>query len=1067
MNKPRLSKIASAIVIAVGLSTSAMAADTSSSMRGKILSPTGEAANNVKITVIHEPSKTSREFMTNDSGNFTAKGLRVGGPYTVIIDSDTFSDTTLDNIFLSLGDTHRISEQLQEDSIERIQVTGSNILQKSGGSNSIFGADLIKNVPSFNRDIKDVARLNPLASINGNGELIIAGGNPRSNSLTVDGIGQNDDFGLNFGGYPTEQPPVSLDAIEQISVDVSPFSASKGNFGGGTINAVTKSGTNDFKFSGFAETSTPDMAGDVQSIQTISEDGRNVVDDSGHQTFETKTVKPIKKQTRFGFNVGGPIIEDKLFFFVNYSNWSSELEMDYGFEGSDATHEYNVSQAQFDEFNTILSDVYGRTDSLGGDPKDTNETLFAKLSWNINPDHRLDFSYQWQDDQDERNAGTGGTTVSMASNRYTYATTFNNFSTKIYSDWSNDFSTEMGISYKDVSTTSDTNSDIGQITAITEFRGPKFVFGQDEFRHANESGTENLTLSLAATYLMDDHEINFGIQYEDLSLYNLFGANSLGSWEFASFEDFAARDLARYGEFSYQNAYTGNTKDLAYNVSRSQLSLYVEDNFDLTDDINVTAGVRYERLSSSDKPTLNTAFQNTYGYTNQENLDGIDIILPRVNIEWFYSENLTLSAGVGRFQGGIPNVWYNNPFQNDGITLVAASSNSIDAYYDDDRLVDPDFAVPGEIISSLEKGAGSTNYTDPNFKLPSSWRSRIAADFTFDIAGLGDNFNWSTELMYHVKENEAVWTNTALINPITAADGERLIYESRYIDDLEDNFDIQMTNAKDDGRSIIFSTALAKQWDNGLSMTMSYAHQDVEENHAGSSSRAQSNYKHNVIQSRNVDFVARGNYEVEHNLKINLGYEAELIAGYKTNINLFFERRSGRPFSWVSGAYRDDAFGDTRDFYSNSAYLAYIPSGADDPNVNWDDSQMSWAELEVQLNKAGINERGQILDRNTGTQPWVTTMDLSIKQQIPGFAEGHKGEVFLMVDNFANLLNDDWGVEKRMSFPQQSIYDFGGLDDDGKYIIDKVFGGVDTRSYDRTVLGSSGWQMKVGVNYRF
>ena len=625
----------------------------------------------------------------------------------------------------------------------------------------------------------------------------------------------------------------------------------------------------------------------------------------------------------------------------------------------------------------------------------------------------------------------------------------------------------MGISYKDVSTTSDTNSDIGQITAITEFCGPKFVFGQDEFRHANESGTENLTLSLAATYLMDDHEINFGIQYEDLSLYNLFGANSLGSWEFASFEDFAARDLARYGEFSYQNAYTGNTKDLAYNVSRSQLSLFVEDTFYLIDDINVTAGVRYERLSTSDKPTLNTAFQDTYGYNNQENLDGIDIILPRVNVDWFVSEDLKLSAGIGRFQGGIPNVWYNNPFQNDGITLVAASSNSIDAYYDDDRLVDPDFAVPGEIISSLEKGAGSTNYTDPNFKLPSSWRSRIAADFTFDIAGLGDNFNWSTELMYHVKENEAVWTNTALINPITAADGERLIYESRYTDDLEDNFDIQMTNAKDDGRSIIFSTALAKQWDNGLSMTMSYAHQDVEENHAGSSSRAQSNYKHNVIQSRNVDFVARGNYEVEHNLKINLGYEAELIAGYKTNINLFFKRRSGRPFSWVSGAYRDDAFGDTRDFYSNSAYLAYIPSGADDPNVNWDDSQMSWAELEVQLNKAGISERGQILDRNTGTQPWVTTMDLSINQQIPGFAEGHKGEVFLMVDNFANLLNDDWGVEKRMSFPQQSIYDFGGLDDDGKYIIDKVFGGVNTRSYDRTVLGSSGWQMKVGVNYRF
>lgn len=142
-------------------------------------------------------------------------------------------------------------------------MSGYKIIQQSVGSSSTFGEDTISNMPSFNRDIKDIARLNPLASINGNGELTFAGSNPRTNGLTVDGIGQNDDFGLNPKGYPTSQPPVSLDAIEQVSVDVSPFSASKGNFGGGTINAVTKSGTNEFKFSGFYETSTPDMAGYV------------------------------------------------------------------------------------------------------------------------------------------------------------------------------------------------------------------------------------------------------------------------------------------------------------------------------------------------------------------------------------------------------------------------------------------------------------------------------------------------------------------------------------------------------------------------------------------------------------------------------------------------------------------------------------------------------------------------------------------------------------------------------------------------------------------------------------
>ena len=654
----------------------------------------------------------------------------------------------------------------------------------------------------------------------------------------------------------------------------------------------------------------------------------------------------------------------------------------------------------------------------------------------------------------------------MASNRYTYATDMSNIAAKLYSDWTGEFSTEIGVSYKDVKSDSVTNSNLGAVEATTFYRGPSFVFGTDRYRHANVSQTKNLILSFDGTYLFDDHEIQFGLQYEDLNLYNLFGDNSKGSWEFSSFQEFESQTIGQYSQFSYGNAYTNDVNDLAYDVSRSQLSLYVEDTYYLTDDVVLTAGIRYERLSSDDTPTLNTAFVNTYGYNNQENLDGLDIILPRVNVEWTATDDLTLAFGIGRFQGGIPNVWYNNPFQNDGLTYVAAPENAIDAYYNVNPVTSFD-GVPQDIQNSLVQGAGSTNYTDPNFKLPSSWRSRISADYEFDLGSLGNGYKWSTELMYHVKENEAVWTNTALVESGLAADGERIIYDSRYTGDLADNFDIQMTNAPDDGRSIILSTALAKQWDNGISMTMSYAHQDVTENQSGSSSRAQSNYKYNEIKSRNVDFVSRGHYEVEHSFKLNFNYVTQLFEGYDTNVNVFFERRSGRPFSWTMGMYKDGDLGDTRDFYSNSAYLAYIPSGPNDTNVNWSQSGISWDELEVFLNKAGISERGQILDRNTATQPWVTTMDISIKQEFAGFANGHKGQIFFMIDNFANLLNDDWGIEKTLDYTSKAIYDFGGLDNDGKYILDKVYGGADVRDYSSTNLSSSGWQMKIGVNYKF
>lgn len=1058
MTKLRLSKLTGAVILALGVSASAMASDTSSGMRGKITTPSGANAANVNVKVVHLPTGTISELTTNENGTFIANGLRVGGPYKVIIDSENFTDTTVDNIFLNLGETYRLTSQLKSQNIEKIEVSGYKIIQQSGGSSSTFGEDTINNMPSFNRDIKDIARLNPLASINGNGELTFAGSNPRTNGLTVDGIGQNDDFGLQFGGYPTSQPPVALDAIEQVSVDVSPFSAAKGNFGGGTINAVTKSGTNEFKFSGFYETSTPDMAGDLKKV---NQDG---VDELGYKVYTVNDVEPIRTEQRVGFNVGGAIVENELFYFVNYAQWSSELDLDYGFKDSGASNEFNTTQQNYDRFISILNQEYGLTDSLAGAPEDTNKNLLVKLSWNASDDHRLDFTYQWQDDQDERNFSTGGNSIILKSNTYAYVTKFNNFATKLYSDWTEDFSTKIGIAYKDVTSDSVTRSNLGSISVNEDGRnGPSYSFGTDQYRHANRSETENLTLTLDATYLMDEHEINFGMQYESLRLYNLFAQNSLGTWRFDSLDKFANREIGNY-EFSYKNAYTNNSADTAYDATRNQFAVYVEDTFYVGDDLEITAGLRYERLSSNDKPTLNESFLATHGFSNQENLDGLDIILPRIGFNYYATEALTINGGIGRFQGGIPNIWYNNSFQLDGITLVDAPPSVINDYYADNKA---DITqVPDEIKNSLQKGAGSTAHIDPNFKLPSSIRAQVGFEYEFDSALLGDGFKWQAEIAYHKKENEAVWHNISIKPVGVAADGERVINETIYSGTLKDNVDIAMTNSSDDGRSIIASTGIAKEWDNGLFVSASYAHQDVTESSVGSASQAEGNYKHNITANRNHDVAARGFYEVEHSFKINLGYSAEFIAGYATKFNLYFERRSGRPFSYTMNMHKNSDLGDTSSLFKNAAYLPYIPTGADDPNVNWDASKMTWEQLEERLNRIGVSQRGGILAKNTATQPWVTTMDVSIKQAIPGFAKGHHGELYFMIDNFANLLNSDWGIEKNLRHPNQTIYDFGGLDDEGRYIINNSHNGADVRNHSQ-ITSSSAWQAKIGVSYKF
>ncbi|EAQ31394.1 TonB-dependent receptor [Idiomarina baltica] len=1062
----KVSRISAAIALAVGMSTSVMAQETSSSMRGVITGPQGNPVANTKVIVTHEPTGTVNEFVTSADGTFTAKGLRVGGPYTVVIDSDKYQDAELDNLYLALGDTLRVTSQLKNNDMERISVSGSVIMTESGGASSNFGEETIDNMPSLSRDLKDIARINPLVSIRGNGEMSIAGGNPRSNSITVDGIGQNDDFGLNYGGYPTEQPPVSLSSIEQISVDVAPFSSKKGDFSGGTINAVTKSGTNEFEGEFFYEYSSPDMKGDSKRLNRITGSSGN---DQGFREYETVDVEPIQKTSTFGMALSGPIIEDTLFFFTNYEEWNSKLDYQYGFQGSGASNEFYTTRENFEEFLSILENTYGVQDSLPGAPEDKDRKWLTKLSWNVNQDHRLDLTYQWQDNSDIRGHSSGGNTVVLNSRIYDYHTRMSNISARLYSDWSANFITEMGITYKDVVSDSITNADFGAVKVEEFFRGPAYEFGADQYRHANKVENQNLTFNFDATYLLGEHELAFGAEYERLRLYNKFVPESLGAWEFDSFDGFQNREIGNYNgtyDFSYQNAYTGNPEDAAYDAVRYTTALYVEDTFYPTPDLELTAGVRYERLSSDDKPTLNQNFVDTYGFSNQENLDGMDIILPRVSFKYYLNDDVTLRGGVGRFYGGVPNVWYSNPFTKDGITLVSANSDFINDYFANSS--DPaDFTqVPQAIKDSLEQGAGSTNYTDPNFELPNDWRAQLAADYSFDIPMVGNDFRATTSLLYIRKQDEAVWLNTALEPTGTAADGERIIYDTIYSGNRSDNFDIMMTNAEDHGRSYIFTQSLAKQWDNGLNVTMSYTHQDVEEVSPGSSSQAQSNYQHYVAKSRNQPFSARGDYEIEHSFKVTVGYEKEFFDGYKTNINLFYERRSGRPFSYTMSMYQDGDFGDTRDFYTQSAYLAYIPSGADDPNVDWDNS-VSWDELSAVLDRAGIAPGGYIMDRNSGTQPWVTNLDLSIKQQIPGFAEGHRGTLYFTIDNLANLLNSDWGVEKRLGYPQVDLYDFGGLSDDGKYQIERLFNGYAPQNYDEYDIGASSWSVKLGVRYEF
>lgn len=1060
ISKSNFSRVAIAVALSVGVATSAMAnTGQSSAIKGSIVGPMGNPAAGTTITILHQPSGSVKEFTVNADGAFSARGLRVGGPYTIYVQSDNFQGQVFENIFLELNDTLELDAKLKSVSdVEKITVTGSRDFMSNSGSSSVFNEETINSVATFNRDLKDIVRMNPLASLSPDGEeLSIAGTNPKYNSLTIDGVGINDTFGLATNGYPNARPPISLDAVGQIDVNFAPFNARAGKFGGGNINVVTKSGTNEFHGSAFYEF--------VPWAGTAVNDSKAQLDEYGSANrYDIES-----EETTLGLTLGGPLIKDKLFFFASYEEWEEDVEFDYNL---DTLEGHGVTNEQVTQFLTTMSDVYGLTDEIGKSPSpDDDKKVLIKLDWNINSDHRADFTYSQQKTNSAQNYTTSNSTLNMLSNGWNYAQDTVFYTTHLYSDWTDDFNTEINLSYKDYEQSSATNSDWGEINVRTGTG--TIVAGQDENRQANVLANEVWNFAVHGTYLLGDTELKFGVEIEDTWNYNLYGRDSAGTWTFDSLEDFANKAPSLV---EYSNAYTNDVQDIAYDVDSTQYALYGQVDFELFEDFDLTAGLRYEYLSVGSKPNENANFTSTYGYDNTENLDGFDIILPRVGFSWEVSEDLSLRGGVGRYSGGMPMVWISNAYTNDGTTKDSAS---YDPEYSDYVLdsSEVDFTqVPQTLQDALAAGAGSTNSIAPDFKLPSDWRYQIAADYTFDIPGFAEDVIWSTEFNYVKRKDAAFLTDISRVdNGRRTVDG-RIMWDNVYDGtEYEGNYDLQLTNAGG-GESKIISTTLAKTWDNGFSVNASYTNQDVTESMSGSSSTAESGYQYEVALNRNEPLVGTAFYQIEHRFLLNLGYKTELFEGYNTSFNLYFERRSGRPMSWTLGAYRDSALGDQSQFYSSGYYLPYLPSGENDAAFDFD-AGLSYSEIMAIAEEAGVAQyAGGYVPKGAKTQPWVTTMDVAISQEIPGFVEGHKGKLTFTIVNFANMLNDDWGKVYRTEYTNKNLFDYD-VNSDGQYIYSMPYYNsyydtdgnqkVDTTTYDTFDTSESTWRVKVGVKYTF
>ena len=1021
------------------------AQETSAQIAGIVLDAEGSAVAGAEVKVLHVPSGTTSSATTNASGQFVVTGVRVGGPYTVTASAPGNQGAAVENVYAELGRRASITLALVPTAqLAEVQVTAAGMQSTAIGVGTEFSAETVASAPSINRDLKGTLRIDPKAWVDptNSDALEVAGVNNRYNSITVDGVRQSDDFGLNNNGYPTQRSPISLDAVEAVSLLSAPFDVQYSSFRGSTINVVTKSGTNEFHGSAFYYTYDDSLVGDKSKDREFD------------FAFD---------EEKYGASVGGPIIRDKLFFFASYEKLDRKAPQDYGPTGSGAAIEVpGISQAEYDQIVEITNRVYQydpgtRLSSL----PETDEKYLVKLDWNITDAQRASLSYQHTEGNEiiQTNNSASFRDLSTPSDWYNRAITLDSYSFQLFSDWSDIFATEIKLSRKEVETLQDSlqGTNFANFRVSTGASGGGEVFiGPDVFRQANYLSNDLDQIKLKGTFFLGDHSLSLGYEREMLDIFNLFVPRSTGEYYFNSIALYEARTASR---LDYANAYTNDANDGAAAFGYNVDALFIQDSWQVSPEFELQAGIRYEKFSSGDKPLYNENFEDRYGFDNQETLDGRDLFMPRLGFNWQVEDATVLRGGVGLFGGGTPNVWVSNSFSNDGVTVVSQSIRS------GDELLNVDGRnIPATVLArhTTLRGDGPVNALFPNFKIPSQWRYNLGIEHYF-----ANDWRMSIDMMHSDVKDEVLWQDIRLQQTGVAPDG-RPIYSPLNDGRSSSTQDIVLGNTGK-GQSTIFTIDLSKAWETraGLvDMYFGYGHQDVTDVNPGTSSTASSNWDNVGTSDPNNPGLATSNYEIEHRFTLALNWKKAFFKDAYTSAGLFVERRSGRPYSYTFYG-NGNTWGDPRQ-NSRNRQLFYVPL-EDDPLVTYSTPEFGAAVNEF-IDSSGLARyRGQIAPRNAFNSPWVTTADLRLAQEIPLGMKDLRAKLTLDIENVANLINNDWGQLSQVSFSYQAPVLRATINSQGQYLYSPTDTSdpVPQAAFKSTSALPSVWRIQLGVRIEF
>ncbi|WP_460583835.1 TonB-dependent receptor [Hymenobacter arcticus] len=1043
---------------------------TTSAISGKIISDKNEELIGVTVVATNVPTGTKRGTATEPDGRFTIPNLAPGGPYSVTITYVGYKEQVINNIFLTLGNTTKLNLTLaaEAQALNEVVVVGSNQATKTGAGTNV-GREALQQLPTISRSIQDFTRLDPRNSGNS-----FAGSSFRYNNITLDGAVNNDAIGFSpslggqggtsgLPGGSARSNPISLDAIQEIQASVAPYDVKLGNFTGGSINAVTRSGTNDFHGSlyGF---------GRNQGITGKSVDGADSKIGSAYHDYQT------------GFRLGGPIIKNKLFFFVNGEIARRTEPQFYGAGAPGSTVTTDLAQA----IATKLQTTYGYNVGDYGDYNiyANSNKVFGRIDWNLNDKTSIALRHNYIK-AEATNLERSGSLFKFGSQDFTQNNIQNSTVLEVKSNFSSRFANNLILGYTNIHDyrnllggqanlfpsvqINGVGTTMGTLGTSSYYAGPnQILLGSD--REASIFNTRQKTYELTDnfTFYTGAHAFTLGTHNEFYHIDYGFINSWNGRIEYNNVNDFLAdrpnRIRGTYnngtvGDNSYQ--YNYNNPSAAFNINF--YSAYLQDEWTISDRLKITPGIRFDIASLPTKPALNSALVNnplndartlnqTYAHTAWQQLDngylGQLQVSPRLGFNYDVKGDgsVVLRGGTGIFTGRVPFAWFGYAYYNNGVNFNSVDVNNIRT--STDPLVNKPYLLnsdPNQIYSQLQPSAynpnnlkaGTTevNLIDNNFKMPQVWRSSLALDFKlptgtrFSVEGL------YTKTIYDVKfeninlaDNVTYFDGGPKLNPTTTT-GPNLsprytaaAFGTRVNSNFSNAFFLTNTSQ---GYRYQLTGSVGQSVANLLDVNAAYTYGQSRDISNGIRNSPQSNWELNPALNVNDPALSYSNFDLRHRVVASINLHKSTrdgrFTGYFTSVLTY---ASGSPFTWV---YNNNFMGNGQ----QNVQLAYIPSSTADVVLVSRASSTAAYTLEnngpqyAALNSFLSNDpylstrRGQYAERNGGRTPWNNQADIRLMVEAKlgkldanaaGVTPtGHSIQVSLDIVNFGNFLNSSWG----------------------------------------------------------